>query len=65
MAGCDARVTIPDSGSWLEDYETKTVDAVNNMRIVVRYMLISEFDYDGYNNLGYAYEGENVTVLAR
>ena len=65
MAGCDSRVVIPDSGSWLADYETKTVDAEYDVRIVVRYMLISDFDYEGYNNLGYAYEGEKVTELAR
>ncbi len=65
MAGCDERVVVPDSGSWLPDYEKKIVNASLGVCIILRWAPLDEYTLEGYNFLTRVWQGETVTVLAR
>ena len=65
MKGCSSEVTVPNSGSWLNDYVTKSVKSAGGICIILRYYPEKYFEYDGYNFISRVYDGEKVTELAR
>lgn len=59
MRGCDSRITVPNSYSWLNDYETRYVQSTGGVSIYLRYGPSANYDY-----FDTVKEAESVTVLA-
>ena len=68
MEGCDERVQVPKSGSWLNKYEYRVIQGTKKNSKAVYLRLRPEKDgaaRGGGNHLGVLYNGTEVAVLAR